>query len=50
MAALGGFRLVTNQRRAELVMAATPDRSARQVDIVAKQRPYKRMGAGGFAP
>ena len=40
MAALGGFRLVTNQRRAELVMAATPDRPARQVDIVAKQRPY----------
>src|SRR5262249_14253603 len=26
MAALGGFRLVTNQRGAELVMAATPDR------------------------
>ena len=40
MAALGGFRLVTNQRRAELVLAATPDRPARKVDIVAKQRPY----------
>jgi hypothetical protein len=40
MAALGGFRLVTNQRRAELVMAATPDRPGRKVDIVAKQRPY----------
>ena len=40
MAALGGFRLVTNQRRAELVMAATPDRPAREVDIIAKQRPY----------
>jgi hypothetical protein len=40
MAALGGFRLVTNQRRAELVLAATPDRPAREVDIVAKQRPY----------
>ena len=40
MAALGGFRLVTNQRRAELVMAATLDRPAREVDIVAKQRPY----------
>jgi hypothetical protein len=39
MAALGGFRLVTNQRRAELVMAATPDRSARKIDIIAKQRP-----------
>ena len=40
MAALGGFRLVTNQRHAELVMAATSDRPAREVDIVAKQRPY----------
>jgi hypothetical protein len=40
MAALGGFRLVTNQRRAELVMAAAPDRPARVVDIIAKQRPY----------
>ncbi|MGA7529517.1 MAG: hypothetical protein WBW11_20115, partial [Pseudolabrys sp.] len=40
MAALGGFRLVTNQRRAELVMAATTDRPARVVDIVARQRPY----------
>jgi hypothetical protein len=39
MAALGGFRLVTNQRRAELVMAATPDRPARKIDIIAKQRP-----------
>jgi len=40
MAALGGFRLVTNQRRAELVTAATTDRPARVVDIIAKQRPY----------
>ncbi|MFZ1195587.1 MAG: hypothetical protein WAN49_09150, partial [Pseudolabrys sp.] len=40
MAALGGFRLVTNERHAELVMAATIDRPAREVDIVAKQRPY----------
>src|SRR5690242_11177120 len=40
MAALGGFRLVANQRHAELVMAATADRPARKVDIVAKQRPY----------
>ncbi|MGA7737363.1 MAG: hypothetical protein WCB22_18250 [Pseudolabrys sp.] len=40
MAALGGFRLVTNERHAELVMAATFDRPAREVDIVAKQRPY----------
>jgi hypothetical protein len=40
MAALGGFRLVTNQQRAVLVMAAAPGRSTREVDIVADQRPY----------
>ena len=40
MAALGGFRLVTNQRRAELVIAGTVERPARVVDISAKQRPY----------
>src|SRR5690349_25152804 len=40
MAALGGFRLVTTQRRAELVMAATANRPARVVDIIAEQRPY----------
>jgi hypothetical protein len=40
MAALGGFRLVANQRRAELVLAATADRPMREVDITAKQRPY----------
>src|SRR6266566_2890093 len=40
MAALGGFRLVTNLQRADLVMAAAPGRSARQVDLVADQRPY----------
>jgi len=40
MAALGGFRLVANQQRAELVMAATPGRPAREVNIVAEQRPY----------
>src|SRR5262245_11778741 len=39
MADLGGFRLVTNQRRAELVLATTPDRPARVNDIIAKQRP-----------
>ncbi len=43
MAALGGFRLVTNQRRAELVLAATPNRPARQVDLVAEQRPYNGL-------
>ena len=39
MAALGGFRLVANQRRAEFTIAETPDRPTREVDIVAKQRP-----------
>jgi len=40
MAALGGFRLVTNQQRAQLVTAPAPGRPAREVDIVAEQRPY----------
>jgi hypothetical protein len=40
MAALGGFRLVTNQQRAQLVTAAAPGRPAREVDIIADQRPY----------
>src|SRR5215510_15639532 len=39
MAALGGFRLVSNQRRAELVLAAASDRPGREVHIVAQQRP-----------
>ena len=37
---LGGLRLVSDHRRAELVLAATSERPARQVDIVAKQRPF----------
>jgi hypothetical protein len=40
MAALGGFRLVTSERHAELVLAAAQERPARTVDIIAKQRPY----------
>jgi hypothetical protein len=40
MAALGGFRLVANHRRAEFVIAATANRPMREVDIVARQRPY----------
>ena len=40
MAALGGFRLVANQSRAELVIAANAERPVRDVDIVAKERPY----------
>jgi hypothetical protein len=40
MAALGGFRLVTNQQRAQLVTATAPSRPTREVDIIAVQRPY----------
>ena len=40
MAALGGFRLVANQRHAEFAIAETPDRPAREVEIVANPRPY----------
>lgn len=40
MAALGGFRLVTNQRHSELVMAAAPGRPVREINLIAKQRPY----------
>jgi hypothetical protein len=40
MAALGGFRLVANQQHAEFVIAAAPGRPAREVDIIADQRPY----------
>ena len=40
MAALGGFRLVANQQRAELIMAPASGRPAREVDIIANQRPY----------
>jgi hypothetical protein len=35
-----GLRLVSNHRRVELVLAATSERPARQVNIVAKQRPF----------
>jgi hypothetical protein len=40
MAALGGFRLVANRQGANLVIAAAPGRPAREVDIIASQRPY----------
>jgi hypothetical protein len=40
MAALGGFRLVANQRAGDFSIAGTADRPAREVDIVARQRPY----------
>jgi hypothetical protein len=42
MAALGGMRLVRNQERAELILAATPDQPAWRIDIVARPRPYNR--------
>jgi hypothetical protein len=44
LAALGGLRLVSDDQRAELVLTATSERPARQVDVVAKQRPF----SGGF--
>jgi len=40
MAALGGMRLVADQQRAELALAASAERPARQLEIVAKERPY----------
>jgi hypothetical protein len=40
MAASGGFRLVANRQGANLVIAAAPGRPAREVDIIASQRPY----------
>jgi uncharacterized membrane protein len=39
LAVLGGLRLVDTGRRAELSLAASPDRPARQVELVAEQRP-----------
>jgi hypothetical protein len=42
MAAFGGMRFVSNQQRAELALAATSDRPARQIEMVANQRPYNR--------
>jgi hypothetical protein len=40
MAALGGFRLVANQQRAEFMIAEALGRPAREVEIIAGQRPY----------
>jgi len=39
MAALGGFRLVTNLRRGELVLAAAPGQPTRKLEIAAEQPP-----------
>jgi hypothetical protein len=40
MAALGGMRLVNVGQHAELAFVETSERPARQLDIVAQQRPY----------
>jgi hypothetical protein len=40
MAALGGMRLVIDRQRADLALVATAERPARDVEIVARQRPY----------
>jgi hypothetical protein len=40
LAALGGLRLVSPGRRGEFTLAATPERPARQIELVAKQRPF----------
>jgi hypothetical protein len=42
LAALGGMRLVSDQQRAVLALAARSDKPARQVEIVAKRRPSNR--------
>jgi hypothetical protein len=39
LATLGGLQLVSDHRRGELVLAATADRPARLIDIVARARP-----------
>jgi hypothetical protein len=40
MAALGGFRLVTTGRRAELIVAPAADRPDRKLGLIAKQHPH----------
>jgi hypothetical protein len=40
LAVLGGLRLVGDARHAELVLAATTDAPARQIELVAKTRPF----------
>jgi hypothetical protein len=39
LAALGGMRLVSTDRRGEFVLAASSEKPARQIEIIAKQRP-----------
>jgi hypothetical protein len=40
MAALGGFRLLINGSRAEIVIAGTASQPPREVRLIARQRPY----------
>jgi hypothetical protein len=40
MAAVGGFRLIINESRGEFVIAGTPDQPAREIHLIARQRPY----------
>jgi len=40
LAALGGLRLVSPGRRGEFVLAATDTKPAREIELVAKQRPF----------
>src|ERR1700719_4106132 len=48
LAALGGLRLVSAHRRAELVLAATPERPTRQVEIMAPASPVSRAAFAGL--
>jgi hypothetical protein len=44
LAALGGMRLVSDRRRAELELAATPEQPPRELDFIAKQAPFSWGG------
>lgn len=44
LAALGGMRLVSDHRRAELELAATPEQPPRELDFIAKQAPFSWGG------
>ncbi len=40
LAVLGGLRLVSPGRRGGFALAATPERAAREIELVAKERPF----------
>ena len=44
LAALGGMRLVSDQRRADLELAATPEQPPRELDFIARQAPFSWGG------